>query len=102
MNTSEVLYKAADHIERYGHFQGGSSPASDTSEHPACSVDGAIRHVVSGNGGWEWRALRVFERHLPIPSVVVWNDAPERTQEEVVVATLRAVAAQEAKKEKGL
>jgi len=99
---ADVLDRAADRIERDGWWQGAyydgriaSRPVSiELREHPRpCCVMGALiaeaptRRVTLA----EW-ALKRFLK-MPV-TLAAWNDAPERSQAEVVAA-LRGAAAQE-------
>lgn len=101
MRTSEVLYGAADHIERYGHHKGsGYADTSDIRHSPACSIgainlavidlnrdDAEIRHMAQD-------AIRDYLGQM----ITDWNDAPERTAEQVI-EVLRRVALVEQVKE---
>lgn len=99
----EVLLAAADHIEKVGlhkrQYYGSGYPEGrsldedplPTNQRPCCSY-GAIGAVLgvspaSGivDGCAEW-----LGDSLGVTSVVVWNDDPARTQEEVVTAFRRA------------
>jgi hypothetical protein len=106
LNVKEVLTQAADFIETQGWFQGGY----EDWKNPGCyCVDGALRKAAFGdpdetacesnvrlmpveaaladviNPGW-----RESRDDYPFFHVVCWNDAPERTREEVVAALREA------------
>lgn len=102
--VADILTAAADLIEKPGAWTQGAfartldgGPAIWTDDDAACfCVAGAIERVggtASRNRAWDffndWTVKRGF-RHL-----ANWNDAPERTQAEVVAA-LRAAAAKAA------
>lgn len=101
MKSSEVFYQAADDIAAFGHHKGEGYGDGPWSTAPACSI-GAINRVVireSGliNGAQVHHAT--FRQYLNNPlGVVGWNDAPDRTAEEVVEA-FRACAVIEAARE---
>jgi hypothetical protein len=96
MNTSEVRYKAADHIERFGHHKGDGFGEGHTSVAPACTI-GAIT-VASECGVHPGQAAIAAMVSFLGSGIITWNDAPERTAAEVVEA-LRAAAVIEAAKE---
>lgn len=107
--VKQTLLLAADHIEKVGHHKGNffdyfkyaAEPDKDQSELPCCAL-GAVR-IVSGYQS----ALRdkdymssvydlfaeadeALRLHLGVDGVPAWNDAPERTQAEVVTALREA------------
>lgn len=98
METAEVLLKAADLIEPEGAWTQGTSAragakavkADDPSATCWCVV-GALERV--GSGANYDTVRRFLMGVLGVRAIVPWNDAPERTQAEVV-ATLRAAAEQ--------
>ena len=100
MQTSDVLNKAADHIQQYGHHKGAALGGGHWSTASACTI-GAISIAGTDAGGErntvELAALAAMICHLGT-GLVGWNDAPERTASEVVEA-LRAAALIEAAKE---
>jgi hypothetical protein len=88
-----VLHAAADHIERAGWAQ----PGRQYKEGPcgACA-DVAINSYTRAKGKIKDSARELLAQALPareFTGVTIWgwNDAPERTKDEVV-AKLRAVA----------
>lgn len=83
----DTLLKAADRIERDGHHKG--SAYDPVSRNRFCLV-GAIT-MEAGHHDIFRAAAKLFESHLGRHDIVAWNDAPERTKEEVVSA-LRAAA----------
>jgi hypothetical protein len=82
---ADVLRRAADRIERLGHCK----HALGTIEGPNCLL-GAIIHEADDKDLAE-RAVIHFTARTGIAWRATWNNAPERTKEEVVSA-LRAAA----------
>jgi len=96
MKPSEILEKAAAHMERVGLHKG--EMFVDRDESGPCCVNGAIFAVCIGRASL--RDIKASEillrRSVGVPvslpmAVPRWNDAPERTQVEVV-AKLREAA----------
>lgn len=92
LTTSEILERAAELIEPDDVWQ----QQPDDGHHCAASAIG----FASGNIKWsEWDytgyqiAYSHFARHVGTKSVANWNDAPGRTQSEVVQALRDAAAA---------
>jgi len=98
LTIAEVLTRAADLIEPEGAWlQGEMAEDADGFEVSAGEptavcwcIAGAIRRVSSANPGLYGLARNLLLDHIG-ESLVTWNDAPERTQAEVVAA-LRAAA----------
>lgn len=98
METWEVLERAADKIERDGWF--GAMQADGRFR--VNERDGMCAHIAIVDAGpaneMPITALQVFARAVggneSIGNTPVWNNAPERTKEEVI-SMLRAVAATE-------
>lgn len=97
MTAAEVLEKAAEYIERHGWYQGGvNGPGAST-----CAA-GAVNYLTWGsrdgstyNEGQDTVRCEAFDylrARLPELDIASWNDAPERTREEVC-QKLREVAA---------
>lgn len=94
---AEVFERAADLIEPEGAWcqnyfakDAFGTDVSSTDERGVCwCVEGAIIHV-AGRDNAEC-ALGTLSVFLQTGAILVWNDATERTQAEVV-ATLRALA----------
>ena len=92
LSVADVLERAADLIEPEGKWTQGKYGSHDS----CMCAKGAIYHV----GAWDERADEALEAvYAILPStgiisdrLVAWNDAPERTQAEVV-AKLREAAA---------
>lgn len=106
MKTSEVLSKAADHLEKVGLHKGyffNLGPEGFDYENAPCCTLGALRYV-SGyqaalDGDWAEcdrtyadyePATEALLKHLNVPTIAVWNDKDERTQDEVVAALREA------------
>jgi len=106
--TAAILDKAADVIERNGWYQGsyfnevaGRAPA----DCPVCTY-GAIHIAAFGEPtpvleteesamGEANRAVNVLRKYLGITSVgAVWNDASDRTAEQVITALRGAAQAE--------
>lgn len=99
MNTADILDKAAALIDKHGHCKG-----THKNDAGALCTRGAVIRASSPRYSFTRNkyvpmpaadAMREFERHL-LRTVgnwgpISWNDAPERTKEEVV-STLRAAA----------
>lgn len=105
MNISEVLYGAADHIDGFGHRKFGLHGDGDPETAPACALGAII--VAAGLAGNDrapgkpevWRAAALLRVHCGLTdSIADWNNAPDRTAEQVI-ETLRAAAIIEAAKE---
>ena len=103
MQTSEVLNKAGDHVQQYGHIKGTGHGPGDMRFAPACVI-GAVRVVTLDllhlDRDTAYAAgLDAMRRYMPrgvcIPD---WSDAPERTADDVVAA-FRAAALIEAARE---
>lgn len=56
-----------------------------------CAV-GALHRVLEGQNGPYMLAIDTLESVIGHPDVIGWNDAPERTQEHVIVAFSLAIA----------
>jgi len=98
MRTSEILYTAADLIERDGWHQGDYTAAGGWKQASPSCVMGAINRAA---GRMEIPAACAVMVHLYGAgggSLIQWNDAPERTESEVI-EVLRAAAVIEAAKE---
>lgn len=96
MKVSEVLTKAADHIEEVGWYQGRFAFDIFDGERLPCCAWGAINFAVGGHPySTEWsettvemeslvqQSLNVVTRALDVKSVPAWNDG-DRTLQEVV------------------
>lgn len=90
MNTSDVLNKAADHIQRFGHMKGDGFGEGPVLMAPACII-GAIGVATDFAVGCDESVATGSVRNYLGGSVVAWNDAPERTAAEVI-EVLRACA----------
>jgi hypothetical protein len=97
VTVADILNKAADLIEpegawTQGAWQRGRSGREVKPDSPRAvcwCVGGAIEHVSSiGIGS---AAMTELRDHLSVMFISEWNDAPERTQAEVV-AKLREAA----------
>lgn len=83
-----ALLEAADLIEEYGHAKGYLGQKGE----PMCAI-GALEAATDGNMPVAFAGTDVLSLYLGNADVVDWNNAPERTKEEVV-NTLRAAALQ--------
>lgn len=104
MNPAQVLEAAADYIDVHGHCKGvGSS-------HERRCLWGAIHSVTNayGSGGIRYAALTVVasfvgidepHEHTRLTRAFAWNDAPERTKDEVTSAMRGAAALWQAQHE---
>lgn len=105
MSVAEILDKAADLIEANGHWKGEATPGhrSVTDEArrailagaPCCTV-GALYAAADEDAARETGPYLAFRDWLDcrgLGGMVLWNDAPERTQQEVVTALRKAAEA---------
>jgi hypothetical protein len=88
LTNQEIAAKAADLIEQRGHAKG----ALYDHRGRLCLL-GALNMAVSGlprhnHGGT--RAMRYVEQFIGDQDAVRWNNAPERTPEEVIAVLRRA------------
>lgn len=101
MKTSEVLEKAADRLDYEGHCKGryrGLHGGYCTAGAIAAAT-GLVAHtsVLAKHPAISAVATALGAKSDP-KQIAIWNDAPERTKDEVV-AMLRAVAASERARE---
>lgn len=110
LTTADALEKAAILLESNGLFKGAYYDARQSVRRDRYAEDcrmctmGAINTAVTGNPdatpAWEESHGRVHELYaaveqfLGVRSLADWNDAEERTQEEVVAALKGAAAAE--------
>lgn len=83
--VSRALLKAAEILERKGHCKGRAIGPN----HSVC-VSGAVSEAVDWDSKMHHDVIARLRPHT-LPCPIMWNDAPERTAEEVI-AKLRAVA----------
>lgn len=91
--VSKALLDAADYIEKNGHIKHRMRGPGDS----ACVLGALVKVCNALPESLPPTALDSAERlmrHLGTIGIVSWNDAPERTQEEVVAA-LRGAAMME-------
>lgn len=85
MKTSEAAYKVAEYIAEHGHCKGQEWDP----EGRACAV-AAMARVLPPRGEDYlaiYRELRAaMHAHLGIDYIPTWNDAPERSAEDVILA----------------
>lgn len=94
---AEILEEAADIISRLGHHKGDYQ---DGENGPVCML-GAINMAVIGRAGtsyhlFEGAILRRLSAAIgcnPI-SIAEWNDSPETTAEDAILALKRAAASE--------
>lgn len=87
MKVSQVLFKAAKIIERDGWNQGWY-----INDQGCVCAYGAIRKAIC-NDATDYVGhveARIFCEFLQIETIAEWNDAPERTVEEVIDALVIA------------
>lgn len=98
---ADVLLRAAEYVER-GWTQGTGARSAKgrrvvvTGRAAVCwCAEGAIHMAARDNEETIWQARTVLLRVLPdeVTSIMDWNDAPSRTQAEVVDALRRAAKA---------
>lgn len=87
--VAAALLRAADYIAKYGHHKRGfyGRPGCHGSKPPAC----AHAALLASNQDWNVSAAACRLLAKKVRSITKWNDAPERTADEVV-STLRSVA----------
>lgn len=96
MRTSEVLNKAADHIEQYGHMVGRAHGDGTLRTAPACMIGAIGVATIDGTSDYA-PAVDSLRSYLPWPATIPdWSDS--HTAAEVVEA-LRACAVIEAARE---
>lgn len=71
-----LLLEAAQYIREHGHAK-----RALVDEHGAACLVGAINMVHSGN-----QARHQVQHFLKVKCLVAWNNAPERTADEVIAA----------------
>lgn len=94
LKPSEVLSKAADLIEPEGAWarhqlakSAHDQVVNPTDERAVCwCMAGAMQRITPVLGNVYYRAHEFVARSLDIPTFASWNDAPGRTQAEVVKA----------------
>lgn len=92
-HAADVLNRAADHIAAHGHMRGAGHGDGPIHSAPACLI-GAINLAVDGAPSRE--AVDLVHDYLG-GSIVLWNDAPERTATEVIEVLRAAAAIEQAK-----
>lgn len=93
--TADILDGAADVIERVGWFRIGDEPRSD-GHGSACAFVALTRAGDSMLHGY-----RALQREVSTDLITAWNDAPQRTKQEVLDA-LRGAAKAERRLADGL
>jgi hypothetical protein len=94
LEVADVLERAAELLSAPGAWIKGSWQSG----HCVCAEGAILAVVPARNRTFAYLAIKFLEELLPIPAiegkriVPFWNDAPERTQAEVV-AKLREAAA---------
>lgn len=102
---SEQLERTADYIEQHGHTKG----VLENSDGAVCAV-GAVLKAVGCNVNVYQPVVRAVELYIAPPNVsfsawrnvVVWNNAPERSPQEVIDAFRGAAKQQRIKEESGV
>ncbi|MFF8831316.1 hypothetical protein [Streptomyces sp. NPDC015131] len=105
-DSSDYLREAAEYIAEHGHHKGSYEHWSAGAEHPVTCALGALRRVTGDRGmmgGRFYEAAALLGSHLereglipryegvvPLSHIPIWNDAPERTAEDVILAMKRA------------
>ncbi len=87
-----AIQLAAEHIELYGLHKGDNYADWNDIHHSSACVLGALNLYLD-----DWLYMDDVTGHikevLNVDSLVVWNDAPERTKEDVVAGLRRAATA---------
>lgn len=97
MTPEEILLKAADDIATNGHYKGNYFAGGDRANGPACAL-GAIDRATYGRGlrtdfhpsPLLASALHLLAKEIGVSNIADWNDAPETTAEDVILAMKRA------------
>lgn len=94
--AADVLDDAADHIERHGWWGGGEYEPKT-----ACAVlaisevtKGGMTHLETCRSLAASLSLKIGEDDYGVAELVFWNDAPERTKQEVLDAFRAAAKAE--------
>lgn len=87
--VSKSLLDAADYIEKHGHCK----HMAKNSDGNACIV-GALSITWCLSSCAKVASYLVLCVETPVVSITAWNDAPERTAEEVIAALRGAAVAQ--------
>lgn len=114
MNPQEILFRAAEDIEKYGHnketFFGPLGPSGSSAELPACAMGAISRYLPEGiRGVGDDATSTLLAEHLletgqtptdafgepfdtpePYDVISLWNDAQERTAEQVAAEMRKA------------
>jgi hypothetical protein len=93
VKISEILRAGKQRIERFGWVQGDIAVAAAGDDGPFCAA--TAMPCAMGAGA----AIEFFKKAIdldPKNGLGEWNDAPERTKEEVLAAYDKAIAAAEA------
>jgi hypothetical protein len=104
IETADILDEAANVIERNGHHKGDYLDEVEGKTPAGCPVDiyGAINVASFGqpvltedfDPGLAFPARRVMRKHLNTTALGAWNDAPDRTAEQVITALRDAAQAE--------
>lgn len=86
MKTSEILRKAKKLIPDEAHWWRGKFGQQNACECPITAISRVINRVEAG-----WDAREAFRKAIGDTDISTWNDAPERTFEEVRAAFDRAI-----------
>lgn len=86
----EACIKAAEYISQHGWHQ-GELFAEGEGNAPACAL-GALHAVTNWESSVVFEASDLLAAHVGVPPMYValhWNDQPERTAEDVILALKR-------------
>jgi len=96
VNTAEILARTADVIDEVGWYQGdlydprGTGMCTLAAIYAAAGVD--MAKATPSEADAICAAIESLQGRLGVESVVNWNDAPERTAEQVTSALRRCAA----------
>lgn len=93
MTPSTILRKAARRLSKEGTWTQGAYALDANGDSIDPGMPNAVCWRVGGaiireadSGSSEWAALEALANYLGVSNLTAWNDAPERTQAEVVQA----------------
>lgn len=98
MTTKEILVGALERVKRgwtqdeYARDESGAHVDQYAKDATCWCIAGAISAAKGEGGYWPSDTIRYFMDINGISDVADWNDAPGRTQAEVIAAFTRAIA----------
>lgn len=105
MKLSEILRAAKALIETRGWCQGDEASIWGPPNGPCCAATAISQLNIPWSGGQSFQgngAIKLLKQAAGLPEIyglAQWNDAPERTKEEVLAAYDKAITAAEAQEQ---